>query len=195
MRDSRCVGITCTILVDKSCIEFHVACSASRSCVLVRDVDVVVGTRLADGGSHTVIIDSAVHSTTAGEKRVVCGVLSVGTALTLVCPISEVRIRSTASCPCPVVWSNVACSCRIGITVGCGHVSDIDVFVWVVLLDRVVGVGTATCLRTVTTVVRRDVLTEDNVSWTGRLGWVLDNGFFFKKFRFDTVVLRGQPCH
>ena len=52
-------------------------------------------------------------------------------------------------------------------------------------------IRTAAGLGTMTTVVRGDVLAEDNVSRAGGLRWVLDDGFFFQNLMFNTVVLRG----
>ena len=120
------------------------------------------------------------HAAAARKEAVVCGVSAVCTALSLVGSVAEVGIWSTASGPSPVVRSNTACTGRVRCAEGGGHVGDVDIFVWMVLLDGMMSIGATARLGTVAAIVRGDVLAKNNVAGTGRLGILLHDGFFFQ---------------
>ena len=180
MGDAGRVGVARAVFVNEGCVEFHVGGRCSRTLVLVRDADVVVATVLRNGCRHAVVVHGAVHAAAAGELTVVGVVVGGGTALALVGSIAEVSIGSTAGGPCPVVGSNVACTGRVGLAEGSGHVRDVDVFVRMVSFDGVMRVGATARLRAVAAIVGGDVLAEDDVSGAGCLGGVEHDGFFFQ---------------
>ena len=120
------------------------------------------------------------HAAAARKEAVVGGVSAVCTALSLVGSVTEVGIRSTASGPSPVVRSDTARTGRVGLAEGGGHVGDVDILVWMVLLDGMMSIRATARLGTVATIVRGDVLAENNVARTGRLGVLLHDGFFFQ---------------
>ena len=167
MGDAGRVGVARAVFVNEGSVEFHVGGRCSRTLVLVRDADVVVATVLRNGCRHAVVVHGAVHAAAAGELTVVGVVVGGGTALALVGSIAEVSIGSTAGGPRPVVRSDVACTGRVGLAEGSGHVRDVDVFVRMVSFDGVMRVGATARLRAVAAIVGGDVLAEDDVAGTG----------------------------
>ena len=153
MGDAGRVGVARAVFVNEGCVEFHVGGRCSRTLVLVRDADVVVATVLRNGCRHAVVVHGAVHAAAAGELTVVGVVVGGGTALAFVSSIAEVSIGSTAGGPRPVVRSDVACTGRVGLAEGSGHVRDVDVFVRMVSFDGVMRVGATARLRAVAAIV------------------------------------------
>ena len=180
MWNSGGVGIAGAVRVNEGCVKFHVGSGGPRTLVLVRNADVVGSTVLRDGCRHAVVVDRAVHASTARKEAVVGGVRAVCTALAFVGAVPEVGIRGTAGAPGPVVGRNGTGSSGVGGSKGRRHVGDVDVFIGVVHLDGVVGIRASTLLRAVSAIVRGDVLSEHDVTRAGGLGWVVHNGFFLQ---------------
>ena len=140
------VGIAGAVRVDEGCVEFHVGSSRPRARVPVGNADVVGSTVLRDGCGHAVIVDGAVHPSTAGIEAVVGGVGAVCAALAFVGSIAEVCVGGTAGAPGPVVRRNSTCSSGVGGSEGRRHVGDVDVLIWMVHLDGVVRIRATTLL-------------------------------------------------